>query len=435
MFFFVISIAAYSYDTLAIVKIDNLLKPSRETLEFDLILKKTSAKWHYYINSTFHINFPSNYNVNLSNMEILLQKTDLKVVAQTGNEYPINGYYIQPLIINNNFSLSFLGPKTYDKSQYIEIDSSILLGRFIIRSKSGEFVPEDLEWKTPINYYQKLAYKTEIDSVVLDNIIWYHTDDNIEIYDGLKNIVIFENPTKPKYETILQDFIVKYDRAKKTKYQWTMKKEYNVYGYTIAKALKVDVGIDEKNLKYDTVASCMPGSAYYNPAFISQGNTQSLEHFYGEFEDSVRYRSVQYCYNLYVHFFDEFGNITPPQLLATRCPYIPNAVIVEAEMVDPKDYPAAKASPTVRFKLDDDCYVTGYIIDAVGRKVENLTLGQNQEIMNNLKMLRGEYVSSYTPPPLVSNGYYQFIIQAIPIDDNSVEISSTIVPFYLVRSN
>lgn len=436
VFFFVIISTTLSqpFDTLAVVKIANLQKPNRESLEFDIILTKTNQKWYYFTNSTFHIKFPEQYNLDLSDMDILLQKTDLNISAQTGYEYPDNGYFIQPFIVGDMFSISILGPNTYDKSQYIEIDSSKLLGRFRIVSKTGKYIPEMIEWKSPLRYFQAIAYKIEKDSIVLDNIIWYHSDDNIEMHDGVKNIVIFENPTKPSFETVLKDFIVKYDHVRKTKYHWIMKSEYNVYGYTVTKALKVDLSIDETTLKYDTVASCMPGSAYFNPAFISQGNTQNIDHFYGEFDDSVRYRSVQYCYNLYAHFIDELGNISSPVLLATRCPYIPNAVIVEAEMVDPKDYPAASAGPTVRYKLDDDCYVTGYIIDAVGKKVEMLTVGQNQEIMKNLRMVRGEYVSSYTPPPWVANGYYQFIIQAVPIDDNTVEISSTIVPFYLVRN-
>ncbi len=435
-FFFSVIATALSqpFDTLAVVKIANLQKPNRESLEFDIILTKTNTNWYYFTNATFHLRFPEQYNIDLNDIDILLQKTDLKAAAQTGNEYPDIGYYIQHFIVGKMLSISMLGPNTFNKSQYIEIDSSKMLGRFRLTSKTGKYVPEMVEWQTPTRYYQAVSHKTEKDSIILDNIIWYHSDDNIEMHDGVKSIVIYENPTKPSYETILKDFIVKYDHVRKTKYEWTMKSEYNVYGYTVAKALKVDLSIDETNLKYDTVASCMPGSAYFNPSFISQGNTQTIEHFYGVFDDSVRYRSVQYCYNLYAHFIDELGNITPPVLLATRCPYIPNAVIVEAEMVDPKDYPAASAGPTVRYKLDDDCYVTGYIIDAVGKKVEMLTVGQNQEIMRNLRMEKGEYVSSYTPPPWVSNGYYQFIIQAIPIDDNTVEISSTIVPFYLIRS-
>lgn len=436
LFFFEILTLSKSQevDTIAIVKITNLQKPSKESLEFDIVLSRTSEKWYYFTNSTFHIAFPKEYNIDLNNTDILLQKTDLNAAAQTGFEYPANGYFIQSMVKNNLFSISILGPNTYDKSKYVRIDSSINLGQFLITSKIGQFIPEAIEWKTPLRYYQAIAYKSEKDSAILDNIIWFYTDDNIEMHDGAKNIVVFENPTKPVYQTILKDFIVEYDRVRRTKYRWIMKSEYNVYGYTVTKALKVDLSIDANNLKFDTVASCMPGSKYFNPAFISQGNTQTIEHTYGVFNDSVNYRSVQYCYNLYAHFIDDFGNITPPVFLATRCPYIPNAVIVQAEMVDPKDYPAAKASPTVKFKLDDDCYVTGYIIDAIGRKVESLTIGQTNEILNNLRMEKGEYISSYTPPPYVSNGYYQFIIQAIPIDDNSVEMSSTIVPFYLVRS-
>lgn len=411
------------------------MKPNKESLEFDILLSRTSQKWFYFTNSTFHLDFPPQYNVDMNNIDFLIQKTDLKISAQTGFSYPTNGYFIQNSIKNNLLSVSILGPNTYDKSEFIKADTDILLGRFLIKSKNGQFIPEVIEWKTPLRYYQSIAYKTDKDSIILDNIIRYHTDDNIEMQDDVKNIVIFENPKKTNYQTILKDFIVEYDRVRKTKYHWIMKSEYNVYGYTVAKALKVDISINENNLTFDTVASCMPGSSYFNPALLSQGNTQTIEQFYGIFDDTVKYRSVQYCYNLYAHFIDDFGNITPPVLLATRCPYIPNAVIVQAEMVDPKDYPAAKASPTVKFKLDDDCYVTGYIIDAIGRKVESLTVGQTNEIMNNLRMEKGEYVSSYTPPPYVANGYYQFIIQAIPIDDNSVEISSTIVPFYLVRSD
>ncbi len=420
-------------DTLANVTISNIQKTKTSNIKFDLYLQNISNKWNYYANSTFHIKFPDETAINYVDCSIKLETSQLPIVPETGLDYPTSGYYVQSQVLNNFFSISILGSKEYQTSLFVPKDSSILLGTFSIENTKGEYLPDSLFWLQPTSYFQAMAYKIDHDSLVKNNIIWYFTHDNIEMNDGTSNLVNFITPSRPNYKTELIDFIVKYDRVKKLYYEWIMRTEYDVYGYTITRAIRPAVSIDPQNLDYDTIGSCLPGSAYFRPEFIANGNSFT-ERTYGKFDDSVDYRSVQYCYNLYAHFINETG-ITTGKLLATRCPYIPNAVIVEAEIVDPKDYPGAKESPTVRFKIDDDCYVTGTIIDAIGRTVETLTLSQTDEIIDNLRLYKGEYISSYTPPPWVANGYYQFIITAYPIEDKSVEISQTIVPFFLMRSD
>ncbi len=426
-------VIAQSADTLANVTISNIKKSNTSNISFDLYLLNKSNKWSYFANSTFHIKFPDETKVNYEDCSIMLLTSQLPVVPETGYDYATSGYFIQTKVVNNFFSISILGSKEYQTSLLVPRDSAILLGTFSIENTKGEYLPDSLVWLQPISYFQAIAYKIDHDSLVKNNIIWYKTNDDVEMNDGKVNFVNFISPSRPNYKTELIDFIVKYDRVKKLNYEWIMRTEYDVYGYTITRSLRPSVSIDPQNLDYDTIGSCLPGSAYFRPEFIANGNSFS-ERTYGKFDDSVDYRSVQYCYNLYAHFINETG-VTTGKLLATRCPYIPNAVIVEAEIVDPKDYPGAKQSPTVRFKIDDDCFVTGKIIDAIGRTVETLTLSQTNEIIDNLRLYKGEYISSYTPPPWVANGYYQFIITAYPIEDNTVETSQTIVPFFLMRED
>jgi hypothetical protein len=147
--------------------------------------------------------------------------------------------------------------------------------------------------------------------------------------------------------------------------------------------------------------------------------------------DTVEFRGAQYCYRLYANFYDANGNISPDSLLAQVCTPIPNAIIVEAQIISP----TGELRPTLQFKVDDDCYMTGYIIDEIGRIVEPLSVQEkSKEILDNLVLEKGTYTSTYNPPPWVSDGYYQFVLIAYPIEDNSIELSRSMVPFFLTRN-
>jgi hypothetical protein len=161
---------------------------------------------------------------------------------------------------------------------------------------------------------------------------------------------------------------------------------------------------------------------------IGKGNS-STGHYYGQFLDTIQYRDVEYCYRLYANFIDEYGNITPDSLLAQACVPIPNAVIVEA---NPSPNPF-KDKTTIKYKLDDDVYLTVYVTDPTGRIVRKLNDKETGKLLDNTRQTRGGHETLFEPPPYVSVGVYEIIFIAYPIDDPSVEISRSIVKVILMR--
>lgn len=413
------------------VKIVNLFKPANNVLEFDVVLNRTSSDWYYFANCTFHITFTNNvFQFDSGSLSILNTKSDLHPGIVTGNNMPLNGYISREVVLKDTLSLAILGPVTYQESDTIPFQKDILLGHYVITATDGRFIPSNIEWIKPENYYQAIAYKRSQDSVIDNSIIWYYTDDNVELNDGTTKKVTFYVDNNPIAQNILKNFHVIYTTDKKLTIDWTMEKEYGIKGFKITKAFRPTSTLSTNTLQYDTIYSWEASSPYYNQEMLSKGNSL-IDQFYGYLPDSVKFRGAQYCYRLYANIYDTQGNLGADSLLAEACLPIPNAVIVEAKIIEP---PGEKR-PTIQFKIDDNCYMTGYIIDEVGKKVEELSVQEkNNEVLNNLKLDKGIYTSTYNPPPWVSDGYYQFILIAYPIDDNSVEISRSMVPFFLTRN-
>jgi hypothetical protein len=83
-------------DTVAIVKIDNYNKPAPNQLEFDMYIERSSDKWAYFANSTFHIKFNDpNIQLNSNDFKIERLATSLPFgVISGGNVTPLNGYIL-----------------------------------------------------------------------------------------------------------------------------------------------------------------------------------------------------------------------------------------------------------------------------------------------------------------------------------------------------
>jgi len=419
-------------ENLAEIRLTNFFKPSNDKLEFDIVINRKSNNWLYFANATFHLTFLNNiYQFDKSNLGILKVQSGLRSGIITGNNIPLEGYISQEKVLQDTLSLSFLGPSTFQESDSISLNKDFLLGHYVLTALDGRFIPFNIKWVRPLNYYQTAALKLDKDSLIDNSIIWYYRDDNVELSNGTSRMITFLEDPLPVYETKLKFFNVAYGNVKKTKIDWTMEKEYNVKGYKITRAFRPSETLNPNSLPYDTIYSWELMSPHYNAKMLSKGNTQTVPQFYGILPDTVEFRGAQYCYSLYANFYDANGNISPDSLLAQVCTPIPNAIIVEARIISP----TGELRPTLQFKVDDDCYMTGYIIDEIGRIVEPLSVQEkSKEILDNLVLEKGTYTSTYNPPPWVSDGYYQFVLIAYPIEDNSIELSRSMVPFFLTRN-
>ncbi|MBP7215197.1 MAG: hypothetical protein KBA52_06165 [Candidatus Kapabacteria bacterium] len=416
-------------DTVAIVKIDNYNKPAPNQLEFDMYIERSSDKWAYFANSTFHLKFDDpTIHLNSDDFKIERIATSLpNGIISGSNVTPLNGYISTEKIINDKISIGILGPDTYFETSLIPKDSLYLLGRYRITSLNNQFLPRLLLFEQPITYYQATAYKTDKDSIVDNAIIWYNTDDNIELNQDPSLFVSFQVNAPKELPFILDFFRVEYLSTLQNGISWQTKSEYNVAGYIVARALRASKIYNPDKLSYDTILSWKSGG-HFNTAMIGKGNS-STGHYYGQFLDTIQYRDVEYCYRLYANFIDEYGNITPDSLLAQACVPIPNAVIVEA---NPSPNPF-KDKTTIKYKLDDDVYLTVYVTDPTGRIVRKLNDKETGKLLDNTRQTRGVHETVFEPPPYVSVGVYEIIFIAYPIDDPSVEISRSIVKVILMR--
>jgi len=416
-------------DTVAIVKIDNYNKPASNQLEFDIYLKRLSDKWAYFANSTFHIKFNDTaIQLNSNDFKIERLATSLPFgVISGGNVTPLNGYISSEKIFGDKISIGILGPDTYQESTLVPKDSLYLLGRYRITALNNQFLPRLLMFGQPIEYYQATAYKTDRDSIIDNSITWYYVNDNIELNKDPSNFVNYEVSAPGKLPFALDFFKVEYLSTLQNGISWQTKTEYNVAGYIVARALRASRIYNPDKLSYDTILSWKPG-VHFNSAMIGKGNSP-LGNYYGEFLDTIQYRDVEYCYRLYANFIDEYGNITPDSLLAQACVPIPNAVIVEA---NPSPNPF-KDKTTIKYKLDDDVYLTVYVTDPTGRIVRKLNDKETGKLLDNTRQTRGVHETVFEPPPYVSVGVYEIIFIAYPIEDPNVEISRSIVKVILMR--
>lgn len=416
-------------DTVAIVKIDNYSKPASNQLEFDIYLERISDNWVYFANSTFHIKF--------DDPTIQLNPTDYKVeriatslpygIISGGNVTPLQGYISAEKIIDEKISIGILGPDTYFETTLIQKDSLFLLGRYRITAINNQYLPRLLLFVPPYNYYQAIAYKTERDSIVDNSIIWFYKDDNINLNNDSLQFVSYQVVAPNKNPFIFDFFKVEYLTTLHNGITWKTKSEFNVAGYTVTRALRVSQIYNPDGLKYDTILSWKPGT-YYNSAMVGKGNSP-IGNFYGQFVDSIQYRNVEYCYRLYANFIDEYGNIGNDTLLAQVCVPIPNAVIVEAK---PTPNPFSDKT-TIQYKLDDDVYLTVFVMDPTGRIVRKLNDKETGQLLDNKRQTKGVHETIFEPPPYVSVGVYEVILIAYPINDPSVEISRSIVKVVLMR--
>lgn len=416
-------------DTAAIIIIDNYSKPSPNQLEFDIYLERTSDNWAYFANSTFHLQFDDpTIHLNPDDFKIERIATSLPFGIISGsNVTPLNGYISTEKIINEKISIGILGPDSYFETLLIPKDSLYLLGRYRITALNNQFLSRLINFVHPINYYQTIAYKTDRDSIIDNSIIWYNTDDNIELNQEPSLFVSYQAIAPKELPFILDFFKVEYLTTLQNGITWQTKSEFNVAGYTIARALRASRIYNPDGLTYDTILSWKPGP-YYNSAMIGKGNSQ-VGNFYGQFLDTIQYRKVEYCYRLYANFIDEYGNIKPDTMLAQVCVPIPNAVIVEAK---PTPNPFSDKT-TIQYKLDDDVFLTVYVTDPTGRIVRKLNDKATGLILDNKRQARGVHETVFEPPPYISVGMYEVIFIAYPINDPTVEISRAIVKVMLMR--
>jgi hypothetical protein len=418
------SVPAYTQtpEKLATILIRNATLERPDTLLFDLMIDRNSTKWQRFANATFSLTFAdTNFVISPDKIDIqfISGSSDFNVIPIAGNVPSKDYYNMLARVYPGRFSIIISGPYEYAEANAVPMNSIRQLGSFIISSKDGSMIPKDMTWKLPFFYYQACAFKLEGDSIIPPGIIWAYGNDNIEMNDQPPYTTDFQvmPPTKPKF--VNDYFIAKYlgrsefnTGALTVGLYWkTLEEAYNT-GFIILRGQMPFGSKDTAAVVFkDTVATY-----WKNPELLGLG-TRKPGKEYSFIYDSLKYRGDSYCYLLqYKNFLnDSIYNVD------TACITMPHSVIVEA-MASPNPF---QENTMLKFTLDDDVLLSVTVYDITGKKMKSL--------MDKKMMQRGVGEVEFRAPDFASQGLYDVVFIAYPIDDPSVEISSSVVKVQLIR--
>jgi hypothetical protein len=316
-------------------------------------------------------------------------------------------------------SITIAGPEEYGNCAFVPEDSSILIGTFLVATKNGSKVPDRLMWLQPQFYYQACAYKKELDSIVQpQNVQWGNANDNYEMDDGPQTTIIrYEVEDIPPPEMILKFFAAEYAGLRKVKLDWATVREAFNRGFILRRGIVPLSSRDTSRVVFDHLVGTFEGNSEEEKGLIGLG-TRNPGKDYKWYFDTVQYRGEEYCYALY---YKDFDNVE--HYLAMACVPIPNSVITYAQ-ANPNPM---NVRTTIKYNLDDDVILECNVYDVIGKHLVTLIPKQYME--------RGLHEVIFDAPrsDFASQGLYEVVFIAYPVDDPSVEISRAIVKVQLIR--
>lgn len=78
--------------------------------------------------------------------------------------------------------------------------------------------------------------------------------------------------------------------------------------------------------------------------------------------------------------------------------------------------------------------MTAYVSDLVGKRLAYLTDPETGQPINNLLVKMGRHSTVFAAPDIVSQGFYNVIFIAYPIEDSTIEISRAVVKIQYVQA-
>lgn len=416
------TIYAQNLDTLAIVRLENLLLISPDTLQFDMRVYRNSEAWSKWANGTFEIGVLDSVfklSVQSASIEYVPGSSQLPVAPLTG-QLPTDSYHIAASIVNDRISIGILGPEMFFNASTVPLDTGLLLGQFQLIGKDTTMLPLVLEWKRPQFYYQACAFKLEQDSIIDPNILWNNADDNIEMEDAAgKTTVRYEVDPAPDPYVKLKYFYAKYEGQRKVGLYWETESEFLNRGFILRRGILEWGSTDTASVVYKDFVASYEGGEGKAPETGMRGQGSSFRgKAYKYIYDTVPYRGETFCYSLY--YKDFYGS---EHYLATSCVKIPNSIITFAQ-ANPN--PMAFQS-TIEYELDDDVLLECSVFDILGKRLKKLI--ELQEV----KLGRHQVVFDAPREDFASQGVYEIIFLAHPVDDPGVEISKAVVKIQVIR--
>lgn len=410
-------------DSIAKVEIySELVSPDTLMLQFSAI-RLTDSFLTNWANSTFMVGFDD--NIDFNNIGVVEHPNQLDIPYKNPANQSFGAYITQIDIANDRIAFGYLGPYTNDSTVFIPLlgDTAVVLGRYFVFTKDGSPFPRGsteeadgvrFEWKSPVEYYQDFAFKTELPIDSLTVAGWFLEDDNVPAVGDNYSTVVFKNDTSSRPRMILEYFRARYASNLKVVCEWKTRSEAFNKGFIIKRGLMPFDETDPNAVTYDTdVADYREPQ---NALEMTGLGTRSPGKSYRYRFDTVSFRNYVYCYELL--YQDDSDNILS---LAKSCVNIPNAVLTYLQ-ANPN--PATKVAQ-VEYTVEDDVYLTCGIYDLIGRKILSIYEDEFRAI--------GTHTFSVNLPENLAIGMYDIIMVAIPINDTSVEKSTGVFKLQVIK--
>lgn len=422
--FFPVKSQDFINDTLAVAYLKNILKTSPSTLEFEIYIQRTHEIWRYFANATFQfeLSYPQNYDYTNLKLELVPFTSEIIGVVP-GNPQ----YRILTGTLRDRIQIIVLGPENFQEALLILPDSTVKVGRFKLSTRDGSSIEEAIFWKRPINYYQAVAFKYADGDPIFDDIYEIHQDDNVELGNASYNLVVFKEEQSIPFSTVLDFFNARYVGNLNIELLFRTLSEYKTKGFIIKRAVRVpsaDLNIEALPDEAFTFTVADWKNDKFSQILTGQYTSRTGKE-YGVINDEIQYRGLEYIYRLY--YQDEADRLIK---LATRLVPVPNAVI-EFAQADPNPF---ESQTKIRYFVRDDVRLSCYVFDRVGKRITTLSDLSTGEIIDNRITKRGWYETIFKASEITSQGSYDVVFIAYPINDPGVELSRAIVKVQYVRN-
>lgn len=400
-----------------------LLDPTYDRFTFDLIIKRTSPRWTFFGNTTIRIESvdlspTGGFNPAVHQLTFIPDSSDLNLVAY--NPASMNGYFVDYRLLDGDVVVHVIGPDSVsDAHNMATTQDSIRIGRFIVTSNDGSYVPEQLAMARPLDYYQASAFKIDHDSVTgtgADRNVWFVKQDNPPLvmeYDEL--------PPPPDTCGARFNFYGQYVGDLNVMLGFDVSDEHCYEGFIIERALVNRARLD--SLDFQGRAQL----TYLNePRLLGCRCLEPQVH--DSLFDKVEYRREVYAYRLIGQRLPFYGDSL--EIIDTIFIQVPNAIISNARILENP----FKTKTTVRFNADDRLLLTAKVFDIGGREIAILENEKGQPVENMEYPLGIGYEVTFRAPDIASQGLYNILLLAFPINDTSVtEGSRVIIKAQLLR--
>jgi len=372
-----------------------------DTLELELFVQRPSLRWERWANATFSFVLPDT-------LPVQWQQLGMQLIPGT-TVLDTNVYRVEPFVVweplypgaaftRPRLGLTILGPESFEQAQLIPWDTLIRLGRVQIFSLDGSYVPYQWNWAQPLDYYQAFACK-QFD----EEPPWHRSDDNLELRAEYR----LQPMRVPAH--IVENFRATYVGDRVVALRWESRSEAFNRGFTLVRWWKP---FNTEELRDPvTVADWQSVAALRGLGTSDTGRAY-------EFLDADRskLRGEEYCYDLWSTDFSGQSRYH-----GRVCVAVPHSVISFAQ-VEPNPF---SDQTVLRYVLEDRVLLSIKVYDLKGKEVQTL--------MERREMPRGSYTLEWRTPAYASQGLYDIVLIAYPVDDPSVELSRAVVKAQLVR--